>query len=185
MLKVDNISQVQKDLDAWINGFEKQAPSIVRSYAAQTFHILLGRSAQFSGDFAANWNVSLNTPDTSFRQFVATRNDGTKRGRSWDVSDSNYKRGDKPAMTEAKMRNEGALQGYKLGDTILMSNASHHMRGKTKKLDYYAPAIEANQIAWRTGNKDAGNPIAKTKLWMTTRYQALDRATVANLKQAL
>lgn len=185
VLKVSNIAQVQKDLDAWIKGFEKESVAIVKNYAAQTFHILLGRSPQFSGDFVANWNISLNVPDTSFRRFKATRTDPMKRGRSFDTADMNYKRGDKPAMTEAKMRNEGALQGYIHGDRIVMTNASFHNFGRSEKRDYYAKAIEADHIKWRAGNETAGHPAAKTKLWMGTRYATLNRSTVAKMKMEL
>ncbi len=182
VLKITNLRQVEKDLDAWFASVEKDAVTISKSYADKTYSILLGRSAQFSGDFVANWNISIGTKDLSFKRFTATRNDGTKRGRSFDVNDANYKMGDKPAMTEAKSRNAGRLAGFKLGDTIYFTNDSHHPMGKhLTKQDHYASKIEQNNINWRPGNVNAGRPVAKTALWMQAKYSVLDRATVRRL----
>lgn len=186
MLKVTNLDQVFKDLDNWANSVEAECVEVVKGYAFKAYGYMLNRSPQFSGDFVANWNISLDTPDFSFTPFNPTR-DRLGRSRSFDANSPNFKRGDKPAMTEAKNRNARALDGLRLGQTIYFANDSHHDQGK-HRIEYYAGLIESNQIPLRPVNMTgvdggtSGHHTAYTAIFMKSRYPSIGKKEAIELK---
>lgn len=166
MIKVENLEQVFSDIDNWLAATEAQIEGVARGLATDALNTLLEHSPQYSGDFAANWNLSVNVPDHSFEAGIF--------GKTFAVKDSGspFSRGDLPAMQYAKAKAKGKLDGFKLGDTIWISNSAKH-------LELYAWKIENNQIKFRPGNY--GETIRITMDEMRIAYTEISRAGAERL----
>jgi hypothetical protein len=133
MLEVKNVPQVSSQIDRWLAKIQKKAEQAARGYAITFLDRLLLSSPQSTGDFAASFNVSLNSIDTSFRGF---------RGNAGDWL---FKQGDRPAIQEAKYHAANAFSNFKLGQTIYISNSAVHD-------EPYALKVYMNQINFRPEN---------------------------------
>lgn len=167
MLKggVAGLDEFGSAIDAWLDECEELIAHTARGIAVDAFLNMLRISPQFSGDFVANWNVSVDEPDTSFVPLggLILRKDGSVRIG-----------GDPHAISEAISRNAGKASTFTLGQSIFITNASHHT-------DYYAGMIEDNQIRFRPGN--AGAVIARTFADIVSASRALTAGEAANLAQ--
>lgn len=166
MLKIKNLSQVNKDIDNWLAQVEAEIEAVARGYAMQALGVLEIHSAQYSGDFAANWNLSVGTPDTSFAPWPG-RHEWT------DKNTQPFLMGDAPAMDYAMARAAGSLDSFKLGQTIWLTNAAFHNES-------YAEKIENNRINFRPGND--GMPIFHTVEMMKMNYATIKKGAAAQLK---
>lgn len=137
MLKVLNQDRVFAEMDAWLDAVKRELEDIARGLASQALRRLVFNSPQYSGDFAANWRVSINTPDTRFDvgAIVLTPKKGFKP----------FIQGDMPAINRAISNADGNLDAFHLGDTIWIANSARHD-------ELYAWKIEDNQISFRPGN---------------------------------
>lgn len=166
VIKVENLEQVFSDIDNWLAAAEAQIEGIARGLATEALINLLDHSPQYSGDFAANWKVSVNVPDHSFEAGIFGKTFAVKG------SGSPFIRGDMPALQYAMRNAMGKLDGFKLGDTIWISNSAKH-------LELYAWKIENNKIKFRPGNY--GEAIRITMDEMRTRYTEISRADAEQL----
>ena len=172
MLEVKNIDQLNAQFDQWERDLVALAEDVVKGYAVTAFYTLLENSAQYSGDFAANWNVIVNySKPVEFIPFDPTVRQLGKLKEKGKIA---FILGDKPAINEAKSRQKGALHGFRLGDEITISNYSSH------DTINYSQLIEKGAIKFRVGN--TGHPVATTVSFMQARYGALDASDVARLK---
>lgn len=163
MFEVKGLEQFTAAVDAWLLATEQHIADVARGIAVETFDTMLRISPQYSGDFVANWNVSVDQPDESFRQFRTFQ----------DSHKAPFIGGDAEAQAEAKLRNRGRADGFTLGQTIYITNASVHAG------DYYAGLIEDNQIKFRPGN--AGAVIANTVQIMASKSHALSSSEAQQL----
>lgn len=168
--EIKNLGEVVDTLDKWLEDVEALATKVAKGLAATTLHNVLNFSVQYSGDFAANWNYSINSIDTTFTPGAVVGPDNI----------SKYKFGKEPnegsfqalisremsgSLDEAPQfalrRNRGKDNSFKLGDTIYISNSAKHD-------DAYAVGIETGTIHL----KESGN------------YAPLKRAMQAALREA-
>lgn len=135
-----NAAEVAGQLDSWLADVEKEVEDIARGLATEALIYLLDYSPQYSGDFAANWNMSVNTPDYTFHSDVF-------RDKHFPVKSGQtaFHMGDGPAMEYAFRNAAGKLDSFKLGDTIWLANAAAHD-------EPYAWLIEDNRIHFRPRN---------------------------------
>lgn len=167
MVEIKNLAQVIAQLDAWIASAERLAENVAKGLAAESFKMLLDHSPQYSGDFVANWNVSIGNIDASFTQFQDPAITSTFKV---------YQNRSAPAMQAAILRNAGKLATFKLGEAIFISNGSSHDQA-------YAPMVEDDSITWRPGTSNIGRPIAITAGFVHQAYRALDSSTAKTLSR--
>ena len=161
MLKVTNIAKVFDQLDAFAAKGLADGEKAAKGMAYEALELALEVSAQSTGDFAANWNLSMGHPDTTFVKFGGAR--------------AQYQIRDAPALMEARSKNSGKLGGFVAGTTIFLSNAAAHDQA-------YAVLIEEGKIKnYRTVNAGAGAPIAKAAGVLATMYPRLSPAQIMEL----
>lgn len=165
MLKVTNMAEVFGEIDLWLKEVEAEIVGIANGLAYQALITVEHHSAQFSGDFAANWNLSVNIPDTSFQA-------GIFPGHQWPTGHDPFIMGDAPAMQYAYDAARGKLSGMKLGDTIWLTNAASHQEA-------YAEKIEAGRVNFRRGND--GMPIFHTVQVLMMDYKTINKGAAQRL----
>jgi len=169
MFVLKNVAQVSKQIDAWEQLIYQITRETAIGYSVRAFKLVLTKSAQYSGDFAANWKYSVGSVDTSFQAGVM----GTKFGGKPGVRASQM--GNPKAITYAINANKGRTSAFALGDEIFISNSAEHT-------EPYAWKIENKQIRFRPGNK--GAPMARTLAEMRSLYQKITPAQASRLRKA-
>lgn len=164
MIEITNITLVDTQLELWLAEIEKQATEVVKGLAIESFRTLLMTSAQFTGDFAANWNVSVGNIDTFFKPLEHSR---LSKKYFANGNSPVFIMGSGPAINEATRRNTGKLDIFRLGDSIFISNSSAHD-------EPYANLIEDGVVNFRPGNQ--GMPVATTMASMRSRYGEITQA---------
>jgi hypothetical protein len=169
-----NAPQVFEEIDSWLLAVTQELEDTARGLGAQALRTLALYSAQYSGDFAANWKVSINNePPPPFEEGVIhSRLDPTYYGSKDTGKFTPSIMGDPAAISHTLEQAAGRMSRFKLGDTIWLSNSARHD-------ELYAWKIENNEIKFRPGNK--GEPVRRTLEEMRTNYTTIDRATVKRL----
>jgi len=118
-LKVTNLSQFDTEVRAWKARVEAATAQVAKGVAMFTLKAILKTSPQYSGDFVANWNVSIGSPDYTFNPLPVGE-------FSHYTEDFSYlsKEGDPRAISVALSK--VSIGAYKLGQTIWLTNAAHH-----------------------------------------------------------
>lgn len=163
MIKADNLDEFFKGIDLWQQQVEAEVTAVAKNLASYALRHVLAVSPQYSGDFVANWNMSVGQPDTSFTK-------GVFQPRSKDFPP--FLMGDLAAQNAALSRNTGRLNGFKLGQTIWISNTAHHM-------DFYSFKIENNEITFRAGNM--GAPVERTMVKMANEFGIITKSKYGKL----
>lgn len=140
-LKIIRWQKWKNDVNRALDKVSKESMDISNGVAVTLFYQLLQNSPQFSGDFAANWRYSINSPDTTFE---STAEDWKEKVA--DNSFQAFKAGYEEAISKAVARNKGKDTGYVLGDTFFLSNSAVHD-------EPYALKIEQGEIKFREGNQ--------------------------------
>ena len=163
MIDISNLSQFTAQLDQFADGVEQSVESVAEALAHEALVYLVNHSAQYSGDFTANWNYSVGIPNTSWKEDIFNLNASEPvimgHGRAISYAMSKKRKDYRPIV---------------LGETIYLTNGSQHDQA-------YAQMIEDNQIDFRPGN--SGAPMARTIEYIASRYSALTTLETARLIQ--
>lgn len=135
-LEFPNLDAFAGQLAQWAEGVREQMAQAARGLALEALREITEQSPQYSGDFAANWKLSVGAPNFSFQ------------GQLFSLTGGPRLMGDREAIEYAWANNQGALNGFRLGDTIYLANSAEHDQA-------YAWRIEDNKIKFRPGNKGA------------------------------
>lgn len=166
-LKVKNQKKFTRAINKWIDEATKEAADVARGLAVVGFNQVLEQSAQRSGNFAGNWQFSINQVNYDFKDLGLLSKDADEL--DW------YIMGDLPAINYAISNNKGRDKGYVLGDTFYISNSAH------EGADNYAIRIEKGEIEFRPGNM--GMPAASAALYLSAYYGRIGKAEAATLKK--
>lgn len=166
MIKIRNVKQAQRSALKWIHQAVEEAEEVARGLAVVGFKQIVEQSAQKSGNFAGNWQFSINSINYEFKDLNllpegATRDD-------WFIM------GDSPAINYAYNNNRGRENGFKLGSTIHIANSA------TEVDDPYAVRIESGEVHFRPGN--IGAPVASTVVHLGALYRFIGKASAQALK---
>lgn len=164
MLKVTNLDAVERDIDRWLEQVEQQVEHIAKAIAIESLIHGAYNSPQYSGDFVANWKLSVNQPDRTFTEGIFPEKGFPAKHP--------FIRGDSPAIAYAMGQAQGRLDGFKLGDTIWLANSAVHH-------DLYAWKIENNRIKFRIGN--IGAPLQHTFDYLRARYGVINKGNLGGL----
>lgn len=124
--KIEGLNAVQMKISRWLKSKEDGALEIARGLAAAKLATLIKHSPQYSGDFAANWNYSINVVDRSYDEDQVVQK----------ATGEPYEQLDRPAINLGLAKNRGKDNGLKLGDTVYISNFSTHRNGGLRE-EYY------------------------------------------------
>jgi len=136
-------------IDVAFAELEKECTDIVRGMTVDIFHTVLQWSPQSKGVFVSSWQYNIGSPIFwTNPEFV-----GNER--------ETYVKGNPPAIQSAKEYNAGDEAGFKLGDTVFISNGAESIEGE------YAGLVEAG-LRLRPENRPGrplGRAVDRTATW--------------------
>lgn len=176
MIQVD-VKKVQPAFDAidkWLSDIEYLAEEAAKGLIYKAHDIATERSPQYSGDFVANWKLSYKLPDLSFDPHLFP-------GKQFPVAEGEtpFHQGDMPAMLYSINHRTGKLDGFRLGDTLWLSNSAKHdddIFGQT-----YAWLIEDGLVKLRPENYGGDGPLKQVKESLSTNYTVIGRHNIRGL----
>lgn len=160
-----NIDAFATGLDRWLDAVEDEVADVANGLTVKLFNHIVEISPQYSGDFAGNWQYSVNTINTTFTPLNLLDQSPLRIP---------FLQGGKQAITYAKAMNKGRDTNYKLGDTFYISNSAVHDEA-------YALKIENNEIKFRPGNQ--GGTIARALATVAPAYYTVGKADVQALRR--
>lgn len=161
-LEFRNLDAFVNDLRGWVEQVRADAADAAAGLAYTALREVAQMSAQYSGDFAANWKLAVGSPDYSFQ------------GQLFSLAHGPRIMGDAQAIDYALDHARGKLAGMKLGDTLYLANSAAHDEA-------YAWKIEDNRIKFRPGNK--GAPLRTWEAQASVKYANLTPAVFEHLVQ--
>ena len=173
-VKVTNLSAFDAQVEAWFAAVEKAAAEAAVGLAKRVFDKVLIESPQYSGDFTANWQVSVDAPSTKFTI-------GVLRPKLNGYADSvgirgiePFKRGDPEAIAYAQ--SHAVWPTIKLGQTIYLSNSANHDED-------YAWKIEDGKIKFRMVNQGAAAVGRRSIEYVGHRYPVIGQSQFSILRR--
>ena len=175
--KVTNKTEFLRQVNQWVSAVRKDAETLAEGLAYKMLTHILQNAPQFSGDFAANWNVSVGSPNYTFVVGkVNERRDAQYRGRyeEPDYPQATFKRHDLPAI-HAALEGWSKLGDFKLGQTLFLANGAEHD-------EPYAMLIEDEKIKFRPENVGGGRLVARAVQYAQVNYKYISRANAPTLR---
>lgn len=163
MIRVTNRGLFRVQVEAWADTVRVKAEKAAVGMAKAALRNVLLHSPQYSGQFAASWNLSIGTPVYTSRQPIS----GTALQEA-------YQEGSHLPIGVATYANEGALKGFQLGQKIYLANSVSHD-------EPYSFLIENNQINFRPVNISKGRTLARAHNMLVNRYSSIGRSQLAEL----
>lgn len=159
-LKLDNkgFAGVAK---LWVEAVKGHTAQVAKGLSRELLNVILYTGPQYSGDFVANWNVSVGAPDYTFRPV----NESVRYMR--------VQREGAP-MAIGKSLARARVGNLWLGQTIWLANGAYHDES-------YAVLIENNQIKFRPENPSGGRVVARAIQRVGNKYGRIDRAAAMRL----
>lgn len=167
MIKITNLNKVIADIDRWLLAVHEDVEQIAIGMMKVMLNQAIYHSPQYSGDFVANYKVSVGKIDTSYTQGVfSDKKFPTK---------APYQKGDMPAISFAAAANVGKGAGFRLGNTIWLSNSSAHD-------ETYAWKIENNTLRLRPQNFGGEGPMRAVRAYMAVNFGRITKANRDKLR---
>lgn len=168
------IGKFDAAVKAWFASVETASAAVAVGLARRVFDKVLIESPQYSGDFAANWKVTIDAPASDFN---ADAVDKKRRGYP-DATGINeftpFKRGDPEAIAYAKAH--AAWTPIKLGQSIFISNSAEHD-------EKYAWQIEHGIIKFRPVNAGAGAVGRRSVAFVGHRFPVIGKSQFEILRR--
>lgn len=162
-LVVTNRFQFDSQVSAWVAAVKRHTAHVARGLAIELLNVILYKGPQYSGDFVANWDVSVGSPDYAFKKSYGPM-------RYMTV----VREGDTRAVDIAKSKvNFGDIR---LGQVIWLSNAAFHDES-------YSVLIEEGRINFRPENPSGGRVVARAIQMVGTRYSRINREDALKLSR--
>lgn len=153
-VEVRNIDKFALGVERWLEKTEDRVMHVANGIAVELFEEVLRTSPQFSGDFAANWQYSINSINSTFNELNLLD----------DPARPSFGAGSHPAIQYAKTMNKGRDTGYQLGDTLYIANSAYHD-------EPYALLIENQQINFRRWAGNRGATVQHAFLTVLPKYE--------------
>lgn len=160
-VKINGLENLDKVFAGWLTAVKQEAEAVAIDLGKRVFEKILYESPQYSGDFAANWNVSVDAPDTSFKELPRVLREPVGRGDEYAI---NY------AKTHA------TWPSLSLGKTLVISNSAYHD-------EPYALKIETGEIEFRPINEGAEHVAARSVQFVANRYGHIGKRQLAALRK--
>lgn len=174
MLEIKNLDELVRQLEKWEGDVYEHARQVFVGLTVKYFKALVTTSAQYSGDFAGNWNYSIGRPDYTFKDNLFP---GRDRANVSDarIDSINPRRGegDGEAVSYAFKRARSQILNVALVDTVYFTNAAHHD-------EPYADLVYEDKIKFRPANR--GNMQARVADIMR-HYEVVDARKAVYLRR--
>jgi hypothetical protein len=130
-------------IKAWEKKLRKRAEAVTGEMAMAVLTKIVNGSPQYTGDYVANWNLSVGAPDFSFDAYVFK----TPAEAYKDPSQM----GDAGAINRALGNAGRGMRQIRLGQSVYLANGAEHG-------DPYAWKIEAGAMNFRPMHQGVGIP---------------------------
>jgi hypothetical protein len=169
MIEVKNLAAANAEIDAWLASVVEDLTAATKGLATQTLIELALNSAQYSGDFAANWQIEVGKVTPTFKE-------GIFPDKKFPIGEKKdpFIEGDMPAMAHAFGQAAGNLATFTLGQTIYLHNSAHHHEN-------YAWKIEDSLMKFRKGN--LGGPMQRAMGRMNIYYKTIGKSELQHLRE--
>lgn len=170
------IGKFDAAVKAWFASVETASAAVAVGLARRVFDKVLIESPQYSGDFAANWKVTIDAPApaSAFNADAVAK----KRHGYPDATGIHeftpFKRGDPEAIAYAKAHATWA--SIKLGQSIFISNSAEHD-------ELYAWQIEHGIINFRPVNVGAGAVGRRSVAFVGHRFPVIGKSQFEILRR--
>lgn len=176
MFRIKNLGEVEAALDRWLVELEGLTAQVTVGLSVVLFDALLENSAQYSGDYAANWKYRVGSIDTSFTPNALGRQEllpeKGARPAGWSRPEHRKIMGDDEAIQYARAQAAGKASSYQFGDVIYLSNSAVHD-------EPYAFLIEGNKIKFRAGNQ--GETYKRAADMLAAKYSVIGAGNLQEL----
>lgn len=171
---VKNLAEFDRDVMAWFAAVEEAAAEAAVGLAKRVFDKVLIESPQYSGDFAANWKVSVNAPSTAFKPDAVRPSFAKYHDQDGIKQRKPFGRGDPEAIAHAKA--QANWSKIKLGDVIYISNSADHDEA-------YAFKIEEGKIKFRPVNEGADAVGRRSMQFVANHYPYIGGSQLSALRR--
>lgn len=172
MLKITNRAAFDSQIRNWTKGVKATSAEVAKGLAFKMLKLILYKGPQYTGDFVANWNVSVGVPDYTFHS--SNQNEAYRARPQKIVAPA--QEGDTRAINKA-LTNATSLPTFKLGQTIWLANGAFHD-------EPYAVLIEEEKIQFRPENPSGGRLVAKAIQYAQSKYSRISYADAINLSRS-
>jgi hypothetical protein len=166
VIEVQNLDKFDASVQRWFRSVEAAVTESATGMAKTALRSILNNSPQYTGDFVANWKVSVNSIDSSFTTNAIGGQDTT----------TPYQIGDSKAIRYAI--NKAKWPKLKLGDAIFLSNSAHH-----DDIGGYAWKIEEGSIKFRPMHVDAHHVVTRALYSVAIMNNPLTRGRIDALRK--
>lgn len=149
MMRVVNADQFNRQVAGWISAVKRGVAKAVWRMAYDAQEYAMSKSPIYSGDFGSNWNVSVGSPDLTFRT-----SDLERQTNLWGRGSFKFD-----------------LSNFKVGTVVYLTNNAVHD-------DAYAEMIERDEIAFRPWNVErdrVDRVLGKTHRYIGEKYKKITK----------
>lgn len=172
---VKNMAQVNRGIDLWIKRTDETWLAEYRDLVRAILGRLVRQTPQWTGNAAANWNVGINSPDTTFTVYYDESDIGDDG--SDDLEGVGRHKGHSTAVSRALRRNETKIATLRRSDRVFFTNAVQGdddlgRAGTT----YYLEAMQ-NPTYWAAKLRDVNKPYETVQESLIFAYERWGRKT--------
>ncbi len=175
MIKITNRAQFDAQARRWLGSVRGAGEAAAVGLAYRMLQVIVQNGPQYSGDFVANWNFSVGSPDFTFVEGAVGMEFKGRYTSKADYWGSLRKQGDPEAIDMALGKFKYPV-GFKLGQRLYLANGATHD-------EPYAMLIENNQIKFRPENPSGGRVVAKALQSVGSKYKFISHADVISLSK--
>lgn len=175
MSAATNLPEFDAKVKAWFAAVHKAAEQAAVGLAQHAFNQVLRTTAQYSGTTAANWKMAVGFKDTSYERDPL----GFKGNRM-----PMFHVGSQHAIGHARANSTGSLAGFKLGDTIYITNSTVSFNREDFNASMgtnIAQRLEAGDVTLRPINGDAYHMARRAAQHLQNQFQIINKAGLARL----
>lgn len=173
MFEITNKDALMEQLDRWEAEVYDLTLQVYVGLSVKLFSTIVNGSAQYSGDYAANWKLSVGKPNYTFTPYALGEPQIQVVNGRLAAAGSKRKMGHSQAIAYAFAGAAGTLAGAALNEDIFITNSAAHD-------EPYAWLIENGVIKFRQGNQ--GKTVSRA-LGSLSKYAVISRAEAQRLKR--
>lgn len=161
------------DFDKAMAELEGELEGVIRGISVHAFNSLLSKTPQFYGRMTASWDYQIGSSPSFYdrSEEVMTRFQADREDFDSPDQFSGFWRGHPAAIAIANNHSRGREAGFKLGNTIWITNGVDHGEGP------YSDAIEQGEVRLRAENyPDPSSPVKRTVEQMVKNFSGAARS---------
>ena len=160
MLEIIGAEKFFADLDKAVIELEAYVVDQYRTFCYGVFYHLVSETPQWTGNAAANWNVSTGSPDTESSDWVlqlAEENPESEAHKYPVMPGGPFRKGHEQAVAMALAANDTVFPGILLTDKVFLANSAENLKGES-----YIFHLETNPSNFLRPENDGGGMVRRT-----------------------